>query len=487
MALTNFVSGTTITSAWLNSVDSNAAGSCNIFDYLSDAQIADVLANTYTYDLAGAISIAYATAAVLHKQLRFPAGGYRIASTLTWNQSVDIIGQSSEFTIFKKDISGGDHIGILITGAGQQSRYQDFQLLCGTGTVDPTIDGIKVTASARMLMQRVQSTGHGRHGFAFIDTGVNGMGVFSRYLDLIANSNGADGVRMEYQYASRLSGLNSINNGGYGYYNTHGNSTQVTDLICENNTLGGSRTDTCVANIFQCYGEANTGADIQLTTNSVRNWVVAFHEDSVSDLSDEGTNNVVLDIGLYPIFSCPTIGRIPRTTNTGGRDLRVAGGTAGPGANGNPGGTLTLSGGDAAGGTICRGGNLISSGGEGVHGARGGDNYMVGGAGNAGAGYGDVFLTNAKTISVDPAGSGSQLELANSGSPISVGGVGAVIPDVSMDFQSKKCIQLPRMTTTEINALDTTDGEAMFAYNQTLHCPVFFDGTIWQKISFTAM
>lgn len=486
MALMNFVSGTTITSDWLNSIDTSASGSCSVFDYLTSAQVTDVLAYTYTNDLTSAINTAYAAAASLHKQLRFPAGGYRITSTLAWNQSVDIIGQSSEFTIIKKDTSGGDFIGILISGSAQQSRFQDFTLLC-TGTVDPAIDGIKVTASARMLMQRLQSTGHGRHGFAFIDTGVNGMGVFSRYMDLVGNNNGGDAVRMEFQYASRLTGLNASGNGGYGYYNTHGNSTQATDLVCESNTLGGSRTDTCVANILQCYGEANTGADIQLTANSVRNWVVAYHEDAVSDMSDEGTNNVVLDIGLFPMFSCPTIGRIPRTSNTVGRDLRVAAGTAGPGAAGHAGGALTITSGDAAGGTIARGGTATLGAGEGVHGARGGDVNVVGGTGDSGAGYGDIFITNAKMISVDPAGTGSQLELANSGSPISVAGSGAVIASVCMDFQSKKAIQLPRMTTTEINALSTTDGEAMFAYNQTLHCPVFFDGTIWQRLSFTAM
>lgn len=487
----DFAATPAITAGWLNSIDSSAAGSCSVFDYMTDAQVADVIARTYSLDVTAAINTAYAAAAVSSKQLRFPAGGYKITSTLNWNQSVDVIGLSMEHTVIRKDTTaaGADFIGVHIYGAGQQSRYQDFTVAV-TGAVNPAIDGLQVTASARMYMLRVQGTGHGRYGIAFIDTGVNGMGVFSRYQDLVTNLNGSDGLYMIYQYASRLTGLNSSQNGGYGYNNPHGNSVNATDIVCENNVLGGSNVDNCVANMFQLYGEANTGADIQLTSSSVRNFVIAFHEDAVSDLSDEGTNNVVLDIGLFPMFSCPNIGRIPRTANAQGRDLYVFAGTAGPGAVGHKGGKLTLQGGNAAGNTLARGNDVQTQGGDGIAGGQGGDNIMVGGTGNGAGGYGNILLTNATEINVDPGATNRYLTLALTKGPIRVGGSNVQNASISMSFQSlNQFIQLPKMVNASVLALDTTNGQAMFGFNQTagVLCPVFWDGAAWQKVSFTPM
>ncbi len=458
---------------------------CNIFDFLTAAQQADVQAFSYTGDYTTQEAAAYAAAAATKRRLIYPGGGYRFTANKVWNQSVDVIGKNSEFVIFKKDATAGDFIGITISDSAQQSTFRDFRLTA-TGAVVAS-EGIKVLQSARMLMERITIDRQGGHGLSLYDSGVNGSGVFSNYRNLAINLNGGDGLRIEKHYASYFENLNLSSNTGWGLNLIQGNSHIGKAIICESNIAGGARIDTAVANSFEIYGEANTGVVLNVTSNATRNKIFTYHAGVVADLVDEGTNTIIEDISLFPMISSPTISRIPRTTNTTGRDLYIAAGTAGPGAAGHAGGALTVKSGDAAGGTLARGGTATYGAGEGVHGARGGDTNVVGGTGDSGAGFGDVFITNAKTISVDPAGSGSQLELANSGSPIAVGGVTAVIASVVMDFKSKKCIQLPRMTNTEINALATTDGEAMFAYNQTLHKPVFFDGTIWQAISSTAM
>lgn len=460
-------------------------GEVNAFSYMTAAEVTDTKSCGYGYDLTTKLTRAYAAANALKSPLYIPAGCYKITSSLAWNYSVDVRGASEEFTIINKYVSGGDFTGIAISAAAQQSKFSDFTVTT-TGSVG-TGDGIKATASARMLMDRITVQNQGGNGLYLYDSGVNGMGVFSNYRNLSLNFNGGDGVKVEKQYASYFENLNLNGNTGYGFDLVQGNSHIGKAIITESNTAGGAYIGTAVANSLEIYGESNTGVDLQITSSATRNEVLMYHSGGVADVSDEGVNSVIREIGTFPMISSPNISRIPRTTNTVGRDLRVAAGTAGPGSSGNLGGTLTESGGDAAGDTIARGGTHLSQGGDGVHGARGGDNYMVGGAGDAGAGYGDIFLTNAKTISIDPAGTGSQLQLANSGSGIVVGATGTVIASVSMDFRSKKAIQLPRMTTTEINALVTTDGEAMWVYNQTLHCPVFFDGTIWERVSFTAM
>ncbi len=484
---TNFVPGTTITSSFLNSVDSNVAGSCNVFDYLTDAQIADVLAHTYIYDLAGSISIAYATAAVLHKQLRFPAGGYRIASTLTWDQSVDILGQSSEFTIFKKDVTSGDFDGIVIGGAGQQSIYSNFTLTT-TGTVSTGV-GIKVLGSARMVMDKITIDHQGSHGLWLYDSAITGRGVFSSYKNLSLNTNGGDGIRIEKHYASYFENLNLNGNTGYGFNLVQGNSHVGKAIICESNVAGGAYIDLAVANSLEIYGESNIGTDLSLSPNSTRTEVFMYHSGGVSDLSDEGTNSMIRDVGTFPMFSCPVISRIPRTTNTVGRDLYVIGGRSGPGTSGHIGGSLVLLGGDSAGDTLARGGTALLQGGEGVHGGRSGDVYVTGGVTTSGgAGYGDVFITNANYIAIDPGSASKYIDLGQSKSPVRIGGVTTISDSVGLDLQSlTQAMRLNRLTTTGINNLTVTSGQAMFAYNQTLGCPVFYDGVAWQKLSFTAM
>lgn len=463
-------------------------GEVYLTDGMTSVQQATYLAAVTPDDLTSVYNAAYAACVSEHKQLSIPAGKGRITAGLAWNESVDVIGRSFEFCIVEKDVAGGDFVGITISGAAQQSRFADFRLTTA-GTV-ATSDGILVTASARMRMERVQSDNHGGHGINLHDTGVNGMGVFSRYTDIVTNLNGKDGFHMDYQYASIIIGLNSSQNGGYGFNETQGNSTDAAGIVCENNVLGGSRADTCVGNIYRFYGESNTGADIILTGGSTRNYVITYHADAVTDESDEGTNNVVLDIGLFPMFSCPTISRIPRTTNTQGHDLLIKGGTAGPGATGHKGGKLTLEGGDANGNTISKGNDVQLSGGDGIVGGDGGDTIITGGLPNSTGAYGTILVTNAKEIKVDSGTTTAYTTLNESKGPLRVGGTNASNPNIGFDLQSTThFMKLNRAVNATIVAFDTTDGQAMFGFNQTAGklCPVFWDGTAWQKVSFTAM
>lgn len=75
------------------------------------------------------------------------------------------------------------------------------------------------------------------------------------------------------------------------------------------------------------------------------------------------------------------------------------------------------------------------------------------------------------------------------GSPAGQIGIGTAAPDASalLDLHSTtKGLLPPRMSTTEINAI-ASPAAGLTVYNTTLNTLCFFDGTIWQKVTSTAM
>ena len=77
----------------------------------------------------------------------------------------------------------------------------------------------------------------------------------------------------------------------------------------------------------------------------------------------------------------------------------------------------------------------------------------------------------------------------NSTTPAGQIAIGIAVPQASalLDLNSTtKGLLLPRMSTTEINAIPSP-AEGLTVFNITLHTLCFFDGTIWQKVTSTAM
>lgn len=77
----------------------------------------------------------------------------------------------------------------------------------------------------------------------------------------------------------------------------------------------------------------------------------------------------------------------------------------------------------------------------------------------------------------------------NSTTPAGQIAIGIATPQASalLDLNSTtKGLLLPRMSTTEINAIPSP-AEGLTVFNITLHTLCFFDGTIWQKVTSTAM
>lgn len=453
-------------------------GEVNAFSYMTAAEVADTKACGYSYDLTTKLTRGYAAANSLKAPFYIPAGCYKITSSLAWQYSVDVRGASQEFTIINKYVSGGDFDGIVISAAAQQSKFSDFRVTT-TGSVG-TGNGIKVTASARMLMDRITVDTQGGNGLYLYDSGVNGQGVFSNFRNLSLNSNVGDGLKVEKFYASYFENLNLNGNTGYGFDLVQGNSHIAKALVTESNVAGGAYIGLAVANSLEVYGEANTGVDLQISSSATRTEVLMYHSGGVSDVSDEGTNSIVREIGTFPMVSSPTIGRIPRTTNTTGRDLSVVAGLAGPGAAGHAGGVLALTGGGAAGNTIAAGGNVTITGGEGIAGGDGGAVNISGGTPQGAGAIGGMSLTSTGLTINSGA---SPITLNNTGTGgIRVNRTDAIGASVAFDLQGVlKVLKLNSMTTTNRDALTAVEG--MVVENSTTHKLNFYNGSAWVEVT----
>ncbi len=455
---------------------------CNFFDYLDAGEQNDVQTLGFSAIYTAQWRKGYTAAGLVNRRYVLNGGGILIDDTLELNLSVDVVGKNSEFVIIKKYVAGGDFDGMVITDAAQQSEFSNFRLTRTSGA--GTSVGIKVVNSARMLMERITIDSMGGHALALIDTGVNGNGVFSNYRNLALNNNGGDALHIDKHYASYFENINMSGNTGWGLNVVQGNSHIGKAMFCENNIAGGAQIANSVASAFEIYGESNTGPDLSLTSASTRNKIFFFHGGGVSDLSDEGTNNIVEDIGIFPMISSPTIGRVPRTSNVVGRDLNIQAGLAGPGAAGHSGGVLTVSGGDANGGTIAAGGNLAIKGGEGVHNGDGGAVTIFGGTGNGSGKLGGINIEgNDITINAGD----SPLTIQNVGDAgTRFGGTHAIGTSVAVDFQDdEKCVMLTRHTSAQRLAMTGVRG--MIGYDADLDKYFLRVGAGWVSIDTTVI
>ena len=71
-----------------------------------------------------------------------------------------------------------------------------------------------------------------------------------------------------------------------------------------------------------------------------------------------------------------------------------------------------------------------------------------------------------------------------SGSDLIVNDTGTNVGSVL--FNNDEGVALPRLTTTEINAI-SLPAQGLMAYNTTLNTICFYNGSSWQKVSHTSM
>lgn len=95
MADTTFVSGTVVTSAWLNDVNFGTYNptSASVFEYMTKAEITDVKNRTALIDVGPKIDLAITAAAARGAgRLLFPAGRYKRTTAMPMSPVVDIVG-----------------------------------------------------------------------------------------------------------------------------------------------------------------------------------------------------------------------------------------------------------------------------------------------------------------------------------------------------------------------------------------------------------
>jgi len=394
-----------------------------------------------TTDMTTALNNCYAACkAAVRVPMIIPAESQRFTSKLTWDGSVDVIGENSEFSILKKD---GNFDGIEIDGAGQQSRYQDFFL---DAVNDVAGDGIRVLSAAHLTMDRVSVYNQAGHGIEL--AGVSDTGVAAQYRNISTVNNGGDGFKVgANHFGSYFETIDARGNTGWGFNLITPAAYHVgKHIVCQQNVAGGAQI-AGQQNVLELYCESNTGVDIYLTATSVRNLITDLHTDTQGDLEDLGTNNIVLGISSSPGIHTSILSRPKRTTNVAGLDVGVSGGAAGAGANPVQGGRVTISGGDS----------------DGTGDVTGGVVELRGGSPTGTEREGPVVIQQ-----------GDGLTVIGAAAPTAVAAVLELI-------STTRGFVLPRMTTTQKNNIGSPVA-GMKVYDTTLNKECIYT-TAWETIT----
>lgn len=397
-------------------------------------------------DQTSILNSAYAVAAEARCPLRLPAWTIRFTSKLEWDQSVDVEGESFEFSVLRKF---GSFDGIEISGVGGQAHYRNFTVY-STEASDTTGRGIVVSEASSLKMDRVYVRGHGSHGLHL--DGAGPTGFFARYSNIVATENGGDGVRVgSGHFAAMFDTVDSRGNTGWGF-NLLASAAyhNAKAIVCQQNTAGGTQV-AGQQNVLELYGEANTGVDISLTAASVRNLITNYHVDTYpGDLVDAGTNNIILSVSGIPAMLAPTFTLPSSAAGVAGRQVAFAGAHAGTDGAAAAGGAALLTGGDA-GGT----GN-----------ANGGIAYVEGGPKVGTGRVGDVVIQR----------DGTGLTVIGAATPTAAAAVLELI-------STTRGFLMPKMTTAQKNAIASAPS-GLEVYDTTLGKKCFVNNSgVWETIT----
>jgi hypothetical protein len=320
-----------------------------------------------------AFEAAYAACAAAKRDLLIPNGDYALSSNqLLWDEAVNVLGESREFTrLIKK---GGNFDLIRIDQNGQESTYREFMLtraasLGGAGNGV----GLDVWLGNRITLDKIWVTDFTSHGILFR------AGNLGTFRDLRLRLNGGDGMRV-HSFTGTGGLANSANacswdghhdygsNTGWGLNIIVGDSHKSGGIIStQDNTAGGFRCED-IKNSFTVYSENNTGRDIHLTSTAQRNRLVVVNAATPDGVQDDNGNNTIVPLHLLAGVLAPLFGPGRVANGVNGRTCTFTGGAGGGGASGTTGGIGELVGGDAGGGTTAAGGKVRLAGGSGANG-----------------------------------------------------------------------------------------------------------------------
>jgi hypothetical protein len=382
-------------------------------------------------DDTNALNAAYAAAAAAKVPMLLNDVHYRYGAKLLWNEEVDVIGRNPNSCKLIKD---GNFDGIEISGAAQESRFEDFTVLAENDTAGR---GIVVLSAAHGAMRRVKIINHGSHGLHLASSSPTGFCF--EYSNLTLSGCGGDGARVENHWNSFFYNIDSRSHAGHGFNLIQGDYHSANQIVCQHNGGDGVKISALQNTFLNLYGEGNAGADLHLTSGSVRNMVLILGSDGSTKIVDLGTNNSVIDTAIFGTLSVPDISRLRRTANVNGLPLTIHGGRSGEGPSPTKGGSVTIYGGESRGT-----GNMA-----------GGEVYVDGGDGSGSGGVGTVHLQTT----------------GNGG--VVIGSGNAAGPSVGLQFDSAtRVLRLPRLSTAQRDALTPSDG--MLIFNTSSGRPQFY-------------
>lgn len=299
----------------------------------------------------------YAACNTYKQRALMPAANYKWASSgKVWNKSVDAQGMDWARTRIICAATTG--IALTIDGSGQQSRYEDFNIegsnarkaAASAGAI-----GIKLISISHGTVHRVGSFNHGGVNCEIADTGM-GSTTLAEIRNVMFVGGASHGWQLTEAYAVNASIVDARGNAGLGTRAVLANFNTI-NVYNQQNAAGGSKWESCLQNDVVDYGESNTsGPDFEATASSTRNHFVITHADSTGDITENGTNNYLLDIAQNPIYSMPIFGRIYHTLDANGRGSAWAADSAGVGSSDRTGGKLTVTSGNGTG--TGRGGHI---------------------------------------------------------------------------------------------------------------------------------
>lgn len=382
-------------------------------------------------DDSTALETAYAAAASARVPMVLSDSHYLFTRKQVWDQEVDVIGRNPNSCKLIKD---GNFDGIEISGAAQESRFEDFSVLGASGNGGR---GIVVLAAAHSAMRRVKIINHCGHGLHL--TAGAPIGFCAEYSNLTISGNGGDGVRVENHWNSFFYNIDSRSNAGHGFNLVQGDYHTGNQIVCQHNGGDGFKISALQNTFLNVYGEGNAYADLHLTSGTRRNMVLILGSEGNTKIVDLGPDNTVLDTAVFGTLSVPDISRLRRTTNVNGLPLTIHGGRSGEGPNPTKGGSVTIYGGESRGT-----GNMA-----------GGEVYVDGGDGSGSGGVGTVHLQTT----------------GNGG--VVIGSSNAAGPSVGLQFDSAtRVLRLPRLSTAQRDALTPSDG--MLIFNTSSGRPQFY-------------
>ena len=401
-----------------------------------------------TTDDTAAINAAY-LAANANDVLFIPPGVYKFTSQLLWDKTINVYGSGNNSRLIKT----GNFDGIKLEVGAGQCTYSNFTI---EGAVGNGGKGLVVKGISFAIVEKLFIYNHGGTGIYLDDTN-HTLGMYHNvFRNNNITTNGGAGIIIDSIVVvpggqacnvCHFENNSIVGNSGVGFYQygdpSVGYHSGIGNVI-EQNAGGGMQLEGIGNDFASVYLEANTTYDLKLAVTSIRNHIQIIA--STIAFQDFGTNNVVLDIATTNSLNVgPTIQRSTRANDTAGSALSISAGTGGPGA-GQTGGALTVIGG-SGGGTNGSGGGLYLKGGEKT------------GSGERGVVY-----------------------IQDGNDQVSIwGGVNGLVPggtSCSVDFVSTTRVPcLPRLTTTQKNALTPTNG--FICYDSTLNKFQGYENGAW--------